>query len=471
MMNTTQKATTSNLNTITASFRDPSGFVFLHDNTVYRQINHVYARHYDHLIESGLYDRLVTARLLVAHSEAESALTQTDAAYRVIQPEPVETIAYPYEWCFSQLQDAALATLEIQRIALKHGMILKDASAYNIQFVGGRPVLIDTLSFEIYQDGQVWDAYRQFCQHFLAPLVLMSYKDIRLAALSQLYIDGVPLDLAISLLPKRSWLKLGVVLHLHLHNRAQRRNAGKNVQQKMRPISRQSLHNIIDNLESTIRSLRWNPEHTAWADYYQGDSYDDVGLDHKKEIVVRYIEQANPRNVWDLGANTGVFSRLCSQRGIPTVAWDVDPGAVELNYREVKRSKEANLLPLIADLTNPSPGIGWANQEREAFAERGGVDLVLALALIHHLAIGNNVSLAGVAHFMSTLTEYLIIEFVPKEDIKVQTLLASRRDIFPDYTREGFESAFETVFTIIEAHDVENSLRRLYLMRKKRTDA
>lgn len=466
-MNGPPPMTTSTRNTLAASFRDPSGFVFRQDNVIYRQINHDYAAQYDYLLNSGLYDRLVAAGLLITHHEVDLALAQTSVAYHVIQPDPVDTIAYPYEWCFSQLQDAALATLKIQRIALSHGMILKDASAYNIQFVAGRPVLIDTTSFEIYEEGKPWEAYRQFCQHFLAPLALMAYKDVRLGTLSRQYIDGVPLDLAVSLLPKRSWLRLGLALHLHLHNRAQNRYTRQGTRQQTRTISQQSLLNIVDNLEGAVRSLRWNPERTVWAGYYQGDSYDSTGFDDKKAIVSSFIDMLSPRRVWDLGANTGVFSRLSSDRGVATVAWDIDPGAVEINYCEVKRRKEKHLLPLVIDLSNPSPAIGWANSERDSFAMRGNADLVLALALVHHLAISNNVPLARIAHFLSTLTEHLIIEFVPKEDPKVQTLLVSRKDIFPDYTREGFEVAFGTVFATLETRDVENSLRCLYLMRRK----
>jgi hypothetical protein len=459
-----------------ASFRDPSGFVFRQDGLVYRQINPVYAAHYDHLHASGLYDTLTRKHLLIPHTEASLDLARTPDAYRIIQPEPIDLISYPYEWSFGQLKDAALTTLRIQRLALKHDMILKDASAYNIQFVAGKPVFIDTLSFEIYREGQLWDAYRQFCQHFLAPLALMAYKDVRLGTLSRQYIDGVPLDLAASLLPKRTWLRLGLALHLHLHSRAQSRYTGKGAASeasqskpaKTRTLSRKALLNIVESLQGAVKSLRWKAaERTSWADYYEGDSYDSTGFDDKQAIVARFIEQVDPASAWDLGANTGVFSRLCAERDIPTVAWDIDPGAVELNYREVKGRKETHLLPLIIDLANPSPGIGWANAERESFAERGGVDLVLALALIHHLAISNNTPLEQVARFMSRLGEHLIIEFVPKEDPKVQILMASRRDIFPTYTREGFETAFEPAYDILDSQEAGHSMRRLYLMRKK----
>jgi hypothetical protein len=179
---------------IPGSFRDPSGSVFFQDGSIYRQVNVVFKENYDHLVDSGLYETLVGAGLLVPHNEVDIGCARTGGAYKILKPELVPFISYPYEWCFSQLKDAALTTLEIQKIALDSGMILKDSSAYNIQFVGGKPVLIDTLSFEKYHEGESWVAYRQFCQHFLAPLVLMSYGDIRLNQLMRIYIDGVPLD-------------------------------------------------------------------------------------------------------------------------------------------------------------------------------------------------------------------------------------------------------------------------------------
>jgi hypothetical protein len=449
------------------SFRDPNGFVFRKDGVIYRQVNDRYAENYDLLMSSGLYERLTGKGWLIPHSEVDLALAQGDGAFKVIRPQPVSFISYPYEWSFSQLKDAALLTLKIQRAALKRGMILKDASAYNIQFMNGKPVFIDTLSFEKYEEGQPWVAYRQFCQHFLAPLALAYYKDVRLLGLSRLHIDGVPLDLAASLLPKRSWLKMGVALHIRLHSRGQTRYADDtSSQEKQHGLSRKSLDNIVSNLYETLKGLKWRANTTEWAEYYQGDSYDNAGLEHKKELVQRYVAQVKPQTVWDLGANTGLHSRLASSQGIDTIAWDIDPGAVEINYRQIKADKEQNILPLVLDLTNPSPAMGWANSERESFAERSNADLIFALALIHHLAISNNVPLPDVASFMSQLSEWLIIEFVPKEDHKVKKLLATREDIFPTYTKEGFEAAFSTHFKIEQVGQVQNTERLLYLLRR-----
>jgi len=447
-----------------ASFRDPSGFLFARDGVLFRQINRVYAEDYSRLMESGLYDKLVKAGLLIPHVEAGQVAVESDA-FKIIQPERVPFISYPYEWAFSQLKDAALTTLSIQKRAMKYDMSLKDASAYNIQFVRGRAALIDTLSFERYKEGQPWVAYRQFCQHFLAPLALMAYRDVRLSQLLRVYVDGIPLDLAGRLLPARTRLNFGLLTHIHLHAGAEKRFAGQSV--RTARMSRNALVGLIESLESTVRKLSWKPAGTKWSNYYDITNYSDAAFEHKKQLVAEWTKRVNPKLVWDLGANTGVFSRAVSASGAFTVSFDVDPAAVEQNYLQAKREKEQNVLPLQIDLTNPSPALGWANRERESFGERGPADLTLALAVIHHLAITNNVPLPQLADFFAETGKWLVIEFVPKSDSQVQTMLASREDIFPNYTREGLESAFERRFIIRESVIVHESERRLYLMERR----
>jgi hypothetical protein len=449
-----------------ASFRDPSGYLFWKDGVLYRQINQLYQPHYDHLLTSGLYKNLVEAGLLIPHEESDLALADSDDAYKVIRPESIPFISYPYEWSFSQLKNAALATLKIQKRALKYGMWLKDSSAYNIQFHKGRPVLIDTLSFETYNEGQPWVAYRQFCQNFLAPLSLMAYRDVRLNQLMRVYIDGVPLDLASELLPLRTRLVIPLLLHIHLHASSQRRYADKPVNISTR-VSKISLLGLIDSLESGVKKARWKPEGTEWGHYYDQHNYTAAGLKHKEEVVAGFFDKIQPKNVWDLGANDGKFSRLASERAIPTVAFDVDPAAVEQNYLDCISRKEIYLLPILADLTNPSPAIGWQNQERMSMFERGPVDAVLALALIHHLAISNNVPLPRVARFFQQLGRWLIIEFVPKEDSQVQKLLLTREDIFSEYNQEQFERIFQHFFIIHDTQPVFESKRCIYLMENR----
>ena len=450
-----------------ASFRDPSGFVFFRDGTVFRQVNRSYREDYDRLMESGLYRELVDAGRLVAHEETDEPAEKPDIAYRVLKPEPVPVISYPYEWSFSQLKDAALATLATQQQALEHGMSLKDSSGYNIQFLRGRPVLIDTLSFERYREGEPWVAYRQFCQHFLAPLALMSRRDVRLGQLLRVYIDGVPIDLASRLLPARTRWGLGLATHIHLHARTQRRYADRQAKPQRRRVTKLAMTGILRSLERTVRGLDWRPKGTEWAEYYDETNYSDDAFRDKRDIVGRFLDRVKPDVVWDLGANTGAFSRLAADRGVLTVSFDIDPAAVEKNYLDCRERGEENILPLVLDLTNPSPAIGWENEERMAVRERGPADLVLALALVHHLAISNNLPLPKVARFFSHVGSTLVVEFVPKSDSQVRRLLSTREDIFPDYTKEAFEESFRQRFDILESVPVEGSERTVYLMARR----
>lgn len=461
--------------TLPNSFRDPCGFLFFNNGELYRQVNIRYGANYQHLISSGLYDALIASNLIVRHEDATLSPPEPSTCFKIIKPDPVPFLSFPYEWCFSQLKAAALATLRIQRKALQHGMVLKDASAYNIQFLHGKPIFIDTLSFERYVEGDTWIAYRQFCQHFLAPLALMSTTDVRLGLLMRNFIDGIPLDLATKLLPFRSRLSLGQLVHIHLHAKSQARYsdshhdadkpAGKQ-KREVGKVSKQAMNGLIDSLTSAVKSLEWKPNGTEWGNYYSDTNYTSDAMQHKMTLVAEFIGKAAPQTVWDLGGNTGIFSRIASERGTPTVSFDIDPAAVEINYRRCMEQKEQHLLPLVLDLTNPSPAIGWQNQERESLLSRGPADTVLALALIHHLAISNNVPLHKIAEFFSRVCSSLIIEFVPKNDSQVRRLLATREDIFPQYTQEGFEQAFNQYFTQVAARSVSGSERTLYLMKK-----
>jgi hypothetical protein len=452
-----------------SSFRDPTGFLFTEEGILYRQINRIGFENYFAMIDSGLYKDLVDADLVISHEEASPFDRQSLPDQLIIKPEKIAFISYPYEWCFSQLKHAALCTLEIQQIALKHGMSLKDCSAYNIQFHHGKPVLIDTLSFEIYQEGEPWTAYRQFCQHFLAPLALMAYTDVRLGQLLRNYIDGIPLDLTSKLLPKKTKFSFPLYIHIHLHARSQKQYAEKEniVDQDSRRMQKHQLLGLIDSLKSSVDKLSWNAEQTDWAEYEKFHHYSPAALQHKTDLVSDFIVQTEVSSVWDLGANVGQFSRLASHMDISTIAFDVDPGAVELNYLRAIDDGDPNLLPLIADLTNPSPGLGWAHEERQSLVERGPADTVLALALIHHLAIGNNVPFSQLAGFFSRICSHLIIEFVPKGDPQVENLLRIRKDIFSDYNQEHFIQEFSAYFDILSQEAIIDTDRILFLLKNK----
>jgi ribosomal protein L11 methylase PrmA len=450
---------------ISSSFRDPAGFVFRRDGVLLRQINRSYRPQYECLLKSGLYRVAVDAQSLLPHEEVDEDLAEPEVGWKIIRPRAIQFISYPYEWSFSQLKDAALLTLAIQKQAMQHGMSLKDASAYNIQFDRGRPILIDTLSFEKYEEGEPWVAYRQVCQHFLAPLALMSMRDTRLNQLLLANLDGIPLDLASRLLPMRAKLRFSLLVHLHLHSKMLATHADSAEKPSpSRKLGKTQLLGIIEDLESAIRRLTWKPLGKEWVDYYQNVTYTAAGMEQKRHFVAQCIEAIVPKMVWDLGANTGEFSRLASDRDILTIAFDSDPAVVENSYLRAKEQNELNLLPLLVDLTHPSPAIGWDNRERMSLTDRGPADLVLALALVHHLAISGNVPLGQLAAFFHRIARNLIVEFVPKSDPQAQRLLVVRKDIFADYTQEFFEIEFARYFFIERRQSIADSDRILYRM-------
>lgn len=449
------------------SFRDPSGYLFRKEGILFRQINYSYKENYDSCKISGLYNELIELGLLISHEEVTVDCLDSDG-YAIIKPVELPVISYPYEWSFSQLKEAALLTLSIQQKILSKGFSLKDASSYNIQFYNGKPIFIDTLSFEKLQPNQPWVAYKQFCQHFLAPLALMARTDITLNQLLKTNIDGVPLGLASKLLPLTTRLNLSLAIHIHLHARTQSKSADKkfDTNKFKRTFSINSFYAIIDSLKTAVLKLKWEPIGTEWHDYYDSNNnYADNSLTYKQNIVKEFLETLNICSTWDLGANTGVFSKIAAEYCEYVCAWDIDPACVELNYRTVIKSETKNIYPLLLDLTNPSSAIGWNHEERDSFKDRGPVDLVLALGLIHHLVISNNISLEMIALFLSEITSTLIIEFIPKSDSQVKKLLQNREDIFAKYDIENFEIIFSKYFNFLEKKPIVNTDRTLYLMK------
>ena len=467
-----------------ASFRDPSGFVFVRDGIVYRQVQLAYREHFDRLVSSGLLGRLVDEGLLVDHAEAAGPPAGPNA-YKILRPTPIDVISYPYEWSFGQLKDAALLTLRVQNRALADGMTLKDATAYNVQYQRGRAIFIDTLSFEAYVEGRPWGAYRQFCQHFLAPLALMACVDVRLGRLLGVHLDGVPLDLASRMLPRRTWLRPGLAMHLHAHAAAQRRyeasslgrpTLSRSAESTIRPrshhapsVTREGLIGILESLARTITKLEWRPAGTEWADYVSTHRYTEQAQDDKRQLVKKWFEALIPvpERVIDLGANTGAYSRLIAASGATVVAVDGDPAAVERNYRRARTEAAGTILPLLVDLTNSGSGAGWNGTERGPLFERVSADFALCLALVHHLAIGNNLPFDRIAAWLSGIAPRLIIEFVPKHDEQVQRLLASRVDVFPEYDAAAFERAFGRYFATERRQNIAGSERTLYQMRRR----
>ena len=453
------------------SFRDPAGYVFEQDNKIFRTVNEAGRKDYEAFKASGLSEKLQKSRWLIPFTELAEAPEgmAAEGVWKYLAVERVPVISYPYEWCFQQIKDSAILTLKIQLAALECGMTLKDASAYNVQMYQGRPIFIDILSFEAYKEGEPWVAYRQFCMHFLAPLLLMSKKDLRFSALFRNWVEGFPLDFTSKNLPKSTRWSPSCWLHIHKHaqllqkyestrgDAPSKKNLGK--------MPKKALVMLVDGLLKYVQDLTAPHAKTEWGDYYNDTNYSDEAFRRKQEIVSGICAKIQPKKVCDLGANCGEFSRVLPKDIPVIVSADIDPIAVDKNYVQVRKAKETNIYPILQDLCNPSPGIGWMNQERKSFVERAQCDLVLSLALIHHLCIGNNLPFDYVARFYRSLSRNVVVEFVPKEDSQVQRLLSSREDIFPDYELEKCVAAFSKYFANVERIPVEGSLRTMLVFR------
>ncbi|MDE7168900.1 MAG: hypothetical protein K2N67_01740 [Mucispirillum sp.] len=462
-----------------SSFRDNSGYVFTFENAIYRFIDLSYEDNYRALTESGLYNELTSKNKLVKHTEEDavkfSGITGDKNLYKIIRPERIPFISYPYEWCFSQLKAAALLTLDIQLTALEYGMTLKDASAYNIQFLGGSPVFIDTLSFEKYRENSTWKAYSQFCRHFLAPLAVIAYKDYRLHKIIADYIDGIPPDLAVKLLPVKSAFNIGLLMHLYLNAGVSKRAETK-PREKPAAVSmpKNRMKGVITNLMQTVKKLEYDNDVSgcgSWKGYYSFTNYSESAFNEKIRLVTEFINKCDENKfITDIGANNGLFSRVAAD-ALPDsliVSSDMDFNAVEENFRLLKQENRSNIHPLIADITNPAAAIGWGNTERSALLSRiSGSDIIMALALIHHIAITNNVPLENIGELFAAAAKYLIIEWVPKDDSQTQIILGGKEDIFSSYNMECFEKCFSKFFHILEKRAINGTKRTLYLMKRK----
>jgi len=450
-----------------SSFRDPSGYVFNLNGKFYRAIHSSYKENMDLFEQCGLYNELLkNKQILSYHHLKQSDFNLNKIYHSVILPDQLKHISYPYEWCFSQLKDAALLMLDLQETALNYGMSLKDSSAFNVQFHNGLPVMIDTLSFEKYEEGSPWVAYQQFCQHFLAPLLLSSFVDERSIKLMQVFIDGIPLDYVTKQLPLSVKIKPMVFIHIYLHSKAQNKYSGQ-VQLNKKNVTKNSALGLIGSLKSLVNSIKCNQKDSQWCNYYLDNNYTDIAMRSKKAVINNWIDNIKPKNVWDIGGNNGEFTRLFSIKGIHSILFDMDYKAIEKSYKNSKLECDKNLSSFVLDFTNPTPGIGWNNKERLSIIERSYADTILALALIHHLTVSNNLPLGHIAKFFSNITsKYLVIEFVPKADSQFQRLLKTRKDIYSNYNQKEFEKEFSIFFNIVELIKVKDSQRTLYLMQK-----
>ena len=456
-----------------SSFRDPSGYIAEIDGEIYRFIHPDAQEDFTNYIQSGLHAELVNTGLIVDHQDLGLNFAMAPYGWQTIKPNRIDRISYASEWCFSQLRDAGLLTLEIQKRALNKGFSLKDASSYNVQFDGVNPIFIDTLSFEPSKGDKSWVAYRQFCEHFLAPVALMSYCKPDIYKLWNAQIDGVTISLASSLLPAKSWLNFGITTHIHLHALSgSKMNNGNNKDgSKPRSLSDFQL-NLANSLNKALLNISELKSLSNWANYRQDNTYQSSDAQAKLQFIKEVVREIDCKSILDLGSNDGHYSKELSKIDLTCTAVESDLACCEILYKTSKEDQSLKrLLSLHIDLCDPTPSYGWASEERASFSERYKSDLVLALALIHHLSIGQNIPYEKIARYFSELSKNLIVEYIPPEDVMSQKLLANRPALQYKATnlfgKESFEEQFTRYFDIVKSSPQIAGGRMLYQMRRK----
>jgi SAM-dependent methyltransferase len=455
------------------SFRDPESRVFYAGDSVYRALSAEGLEDFEALAATGLLeDERVVRTERVEDGAALAGLPAKETA-GVLRHELIPFVSYPYEWTFSMLKDAALLQLDLLLASLEKDLVLKDSSPYNVQWRGAKPVFVDVGSFERLREGEPWVGYRQFCMLFLYPLLLQALKDVSFHPWLRGSIDGITPQEMASLLSARDRFRRGLFTNVFLHARLERRYADRGGEVK-RDIKRAGFKKelIVANvrkMRKLVSRLDWSPPEGVWVAYGERNSYTDDDARRKDDFVREVATSRSWKLAWDIGCNNGRYSRIAAEGASHVVAVDADQGPVDLLYRTLREEGEERILPLTMNLADPSPGLGWRGLERKAMPERGKPDLVLALALVHHVAISANVPVRELIDWLAGLGCSLVIEFPTREDPMVQKLLAPKREgLHPDYERDFFERCLGEAFQVERSEVLESGTRVLYFARPKR---
>ena len=462
------------------SFKDPSGRVYrLHEPSgtrVVRGLTEEAASTVERLLSEPFFQRLVADGDIVK----TAVLPDDDAvAARVIEMgwaaavehEAVEFVTWPYEWPFSMLKDAALLQLRLLDTSVRNGWMLKDATPFNIQWMGARPLFTDVPSFVPWTDGEYWRGYRQFCSTFLTPLMLTAHLGIPFQPLLRSRLDGIPPEDAAKYFYGLRKFKRGVLSHVWFPAKAERRMRRRGADARgsgsRRRQPRTMLFALLDSLTRLVDRLSYGPTSSDWGMYSETHSYKDEDFERKKSFVDRHTSARRPALLWDLGANTGTFSRIAARHSGLVVAVDGDQDAVDLLYRDAREGEERNIVPLVMDLANLSPGQGWAGQERAAFDKRRSPDMVLCLALVHHVRVSANVPLSLYLKWLRSLDAAVIVEFVGRDDEMFRKLIENKSEDYLDYTAEAFESEIHRHFTVSDRLELKEGKREMLLLEPK----
>jgi hypothetical protein len=454
------------------SFRDPAARVFRCNGQVFRYVDTDALRDWERLSATRFFKQFTSdGRLIATERSSVPPLPLCSPWVAVLRHQTIPVVSYPYEWCFSMLRDAAMLQLELLLSALDEGMTLKDATPFNIQWIGTRPVFIDTGSFKRAEAGEPWAGYRQFCEMFLYPLLLQAYKNVPFHPWLRGSLEGIEARHFNSLLSLRDWFRPGVLTHVYLLSKLQSRYEGtsRDVRKDLRAagFGTELVKANVRRMRGVVSELRWKRARSTWSDYADCNTYDADDRERKTQFV-RVAAGVRRRSlVWDLGCNIGEYSRVVSQLADRVVSIDADHAAIERLYLTLKDEGNETILPLVGDVTNPSPGLGWRNRERQTLLDRGRPDLIMALALVHHLALARNVPLPELVEWFAQFDSEVIVEFVAPEDAMVQRLLRNRQRLDFRYTQDRFEESVSKHFVVVARDLLQSRTRTIYHLKPR----
>jgi len=449
------------------SFRDPSSRVWRDGEHIRRGLDETAAADFEKTATSKFFTKAITAGQIVATEKVDATGPDGRTWAAVLEHECVPVITYPHEWSFSMLQDAALLTLRLVRAAIDEDITTKDATAYNVQFIGARPVFIDVPSFEPYRSGEAWWGYRQFCQMFLFPLMFTAYKDLPHQPWMRGAVDGITPEQARRVLEGRRAGHKGFLSHVWLHAKADARftdgSADTVSDMKKAGYKKELYVATIDRLIKLVEGLEWDRSESTWGDYSQRGHYQSKELLLKGDFVRSVAGQAHRSQVWDIGANDGMFSRIAAEHSDTVLAMDADDLVVDRLYRALRADGTTGIVPMYMNFADPSPGIGWNGTERPPLPSRSQPDLVLALAVIHHLALTHNVPTSAILDNFVSLDSEIVLEIPTENDQMVKTLLRHKRAGTHDaYTLDAIEAQIGDRFDVRSREELPGGSRVIF---------
>ena len=452
------------------SFRDRTARVFYSNGSVCRGMSAPALEEWQSVATTSFFKQaLETGRVVATEVVDPAAAREMDPSREwaaVLRHQTIPFVSYPYEWCFGMLRHAALLQLELLEAALAEGIALKDATPFNVQWIGPRPIFIDVASFVRWTEGQSWTGYRQFCRMFLYPLFLQAYKGVPFHPWLRGRLDGISAEECWRMTSWRDVFRPGMLSHVAAQSRLERgyANTARDIRRELHRagFDRRLISTNLAGLKKLVGGLAWAPRESAWSDYVRSNSYNHNESMDKERFVETVLASSQQRLVWDLGCNTGRFAKLAAKYAAYVVAIDSDHESIERLYDELRHEAVGNVLPLVMDVSDPSPGLGWRGAERRPLLQRGRPDVVLCLALIHHLAISSNVPIADLVDWFAEIGARLIIEFPTPEDAMVKRLLLNKDSPYADYCVEYFEKALGVRFDIRKRLPLSSGTRILY---------